>query len=77
MHSSRIRTVRCSGLFGGCLPGGCLPRGLYTSANGQTDTCENITFPQLLLRTVERRRVYYTLKVLEFVFEKWIEKRQD
>ena len=26
MHSSRIRTVRCSSrLLGGCLPGGCLP----------------------------------------------------
>ena len=25
MHSSRMRTVRCSGRLGGCLPGGCLP----------------------------------------------------
>ena len=32
--------------FGGCLPRECTP--LW----GQTDTCENITFPQLLLRTV-------------------------
>ena len=51
MHSTRMRTVRCSGrLLGGCLPGG-----VYTSPRGQTDTCENIesiTFPQLLLRTV-------------------------
>ena len=39
MHSSRMRTVRCSGHLGGrgsvclegCLPGGCLPgRGVYT-----------------------------------------------
>ena len=51
---------------GVCLLGGVwLPRGvsacrgrggegLYTSPCGQTDTCENITFPQLLLRTVKR-----------------------
>ena len=34
----------------GCLPGqgGCTP-----PPCGQTDTCENITFPQLLLRTVK------------------------
>ena len=32
--------------------GGCLPRGVYTSpSRAQTDACENITFPQLLLRT--------------------------
>ena len=46
MHSSGMRTVRCSGRLGRCLPtGGVHPR-------GQTDVCENITFPQLLLRTV-------------------------
>ena len=27
MHSSRMRTVRCSGRLGGCLSGGYLPRG--------------------------------------------------
>ena len=33
MHSSRLRTVRCSGHRGrGCLPEGCLPRGV--SAQG-------------------------------------------
>ena len=38
---------------GGCVcPGGCLPGGEYTSPCGQTDTSENITFLQLLLRTV-------------------------
>ena len=74
IHSSRMRTVRCSShpgrggrvsAQGGVYPGGvspvgrCLPRGVsawqgvYTSSPcGQTDTCENITFPQLLLRTV-------------------------
>ena len=31
---------------------GCLPRGVYTSLLWQTDTCKNITFPQLLLWTV-------------------------
>ena len=42
----------------GCLPGGVCPggvfaKGVYASSCGQTDTCENITFPQLLLRTVK------------------------
>ena len=46
----------------GCLPRGCLPGGVYIPAcNGAdeppwteflTHACENITFPQLLLRTV-------------------------
>ena len=35
-----------------CLEGS-LPRGVYTTHHGQTDTCENITFPQLLLQTVK------------------------
>ena len=56
-----MRTIRCSGRLGGwSLPragvypaGACLPRGVYTSPRrGQTDACEKITFPQLLLRTV-------------------------
>ena len=36
MHSSRMRTVRCSGRLGGggCLPGGCLPRGLSAQLGG-------------------------------------------
>ena len=69
MHSSRLRTVRCSGrLWGGvsaregCL-GGCLPRGVvlytYPPVDRMTDACENITFPQLLLRTVIK---YLTLR---------------
>ena len=79
MHSSRIRTVRCSGRRGGggvCLgrwvsaqeggvcPGrGCLPRagsdpvhaGIHPPLWTEflTHACENITFPQLLLRTVK------------------------
>ena len=32
----------------GCLPRGCTP----PPVDRMTDTCENITFPQLLLRTV-------------------------
>ena len=87
MHSSRIRTVHCSGHLGGCLPrggvcpgwevclGGCLPQGVclwgvclprrwgvlsesvcsggvHPLVDRMTDACENITFPQLLLRTV-------------------------
>ena len=45
MHSSRMCAVCCSGrLMGMGLPGGGLP--------GQIHACENITFLQLLLRTV-------------------------
>ena len=50
-----MRTV--SGM-GGCLSrGGCLPEGRgvclsYVTPFGQTDARENITFPQILLRTV-------------------------
>ena len=75
MHSSRMRTVRCSdrlrevpvqgGLpYGGVCPGGGVCLGVYTGRHPPgprrrhpfpwTDTCENITFPQLLLRTVIR-----------------------
>ena len=45
-----MRTVRCSSHFGGRVSAwqvGCTP-----PPRGQTDTCENITFLQLLLRTV-------------------------
>ena len=57
---------RC--LPGGYLPGRCLPRGVsargvgvypsmhwgrHPPVNRITDACENITFPQLLLRTVK------------------------
>ena len=38
-------------LPGGCLRGGCTPLG-QAPLCGQTDACENLTFPQLLLRTV-------------------------
>ena len=68
MHSSRMRTVRCSSrlLGGGCLPGEgvCLPNrgwGWESAPRGQTDTCENITFPQLLLRTVKRNVTLMTI----------------
>ena len=47
----------------GCLPRECLPRGgmpggyipAFNGADRMTDSCENITFPQLLLRTVNIR----------------------
>ena len=53
-----MRTVRCSGRLIGRVvcPGGGLPRGVHLPPCGQTDTCENITFPQLLLRTVMKAR---------------------
>ena len=50
--------VGCLPAGGGCLPargwclpanGGCLPRGCTPPPHGQTDTCENIKFPPLLL----------------------------
>ena len=58
MHSSRMPSAG----GGGCLPRWvCLRRGVsifcmgvYTSHHcGQTDTCEKITFPKLLLRTIK------------------------
>ena len=60
MHSSRMRTIHCSGrlIWGevsaqgvsarwGCLPGRGYLQGECTPPPcGQTDACENITFPQ-------------------------------
>ena len=47
---------RCLPARGGVCPGGSAgrvsARWVYTSPRGQTDTCENITSPQLLLRMV-------------------------
>ena len=70
MHSSRMRIVRCSGrLLGGGgvsawgvvsahggLPGGGVCQTPHTPPRTEflTHACENITFPQLLLRTVTR-----------------------
>ena len=56
MHSSMMRTVRYSGRLLGC--GGVCQREGYVCladppVNRMTDACENITFPQLLLRTVK------------------------
>ena len=69
-HSSRMRTVfsssRLLGVSAGrCLPGGCLPRevcfipvctgaGTLLWTEWLTDRCENITFPQLRLRTIKK-----------------------
>ena len=53
-----MRTVRCSGhLGGGGVPIGVSAwGGVHLPHCGQTDTCENITFPQLLLRTVMKEK---------------------
>ena len=61
MHSSRMRTVHCTGHLRGCLPlrvsakGGVHPlwnQRQTPPVNRITESCKNITFPQLLLRTV-------------------------
>ena len=45
----------------GVCPGGCLS-GVYTSPpDRMTDVCENITFPQLLLRTVINKHFFFML----------------
>ena len=68
MHSSRMRTVRCSGrLSCHAHPHAChpthmpshhacppLPRMPLLWTEFLTHACENITFPQLLLRTVKK-----------------------
>ena len=104
MHSSRMRTVRCSSRMpggclprgakvypSGCLPMGCLPTGVSASGGGGctpplppwteflTHGCENITFPQLRLRTVKSNSNWYIEywwlndTVLTFVFRDWLE----
>ena len=73
MHSNRMPTVRCRGRLGegASSIGGCLPRvvclgEVYTPGprgrhphpvDRMTDTCESITFPQLLLRTVKIKNI--------------------
>ena len=79
MHSSRMRTVHCSGRLGGggsaqggiCLQGvsawGCLPRGCTPPPVDRMT--ENITFPQLLLQTVNMRarcRISMVLYLMSF-----------
>ena len=56
---------------GVCLPGGemVLPRGRCTPpVDRMTDTCENITFPQLLLRTVIKFRPDFILPKLVWLW---------
>ena len=49
---------------GSACVGGYLPReGIHPQPYGQTDVCENITFPQLLLRTVEMELCEWTKKL--------------
>ena len=47
----------------GFLPGGCLPEGCSPPVDRMTDTCENITFPQLLLRSVNMSLSYSSKRV--------------
>ena len=50
MHSSRMRTIRCSGgvLEGGVCPSACWDTLIYTPpVDRMTDRCKNITLPQL------------------------------
>ena len=66
MHSRRMRTVRCSS--GGVCPG----RGVvYTSPPPceRTDTCENIIFPQLLLRAVTSPLIFYFVSLQDYPVE--------
>ena len=72
MHSSRMRTTRCSSHLGrrvvcpgGCLPGrgcvsdqvwGCTPPAPLPWREFLTHACKNITFPELRLRTVTRKK---------------------
>ena len=86
MHSSRMRTVRCSSSpLGGVCPAGCLPggggRGVYTPlpphppppVDRMRDAYENITFPQLRLRTVTMEANFYPVAVpvpLKFCLDK-------
>ena len=66
-----------------CLSRGCLPRrGCIPPPSEQTDTCKNVTFPQLLLRTVKmdknsslsssvRTDPEWPLKHINIVKRKW------
>ena len=77
MHSSRMRTVRCSSR----MPGGVCLGGVHLPPWTEflTHTCENITFPQLRLWTVKSNSnwsiEYWWLNdtVLTFVFRDWLE----
>ena len=70
MHSSRMRTVRCSGCLGGCLPkGGCLPRGISQHALGQTPPPPPALWTKFLTHaseniTVKKRILLKTFYVL-------------
>ena len=76
MHSSRMRTVHCSGRPGeGCLPEGGVCQGVCAQGEGcvsgeggsaqggsktppdrMTDTCKNITLPQLEVYVVDSNK---------------------
>ena len=60
MHSSRIHTAHFSGCLGGA------PRADTPAPCGYTDTCENITFPQLLLRAVNTGTFFLVFYHVDF-----------
>ena len=69
--SSQRRAV-CLGGGGVCLGGGGVCPGVVCGGGGgvhlppcgQTDTCENITFPQPLLRTVNMLHIHFQVRSL-------------
>ena len=59
-------------LTGGCLPGGGgwqVPRGRHPSVDKMKDACENITFPQLLLRTLTSGEMLLLFTAINFPFD--------
>ena len=79
MHSSRMCTCRCSSrLLGrgeGVCPGGCLTDTPPSWTEFLTYACENITFPQLRLRTViNTAQKFRSLKVKVECNTTWLTK---
>ena len=74
MHSSSMRTVYCNGRLGGggVLPGGLCLAGMCTPppVDRMTDACENITFPQLLLRTAKSPIIMESISLPLIIVEK-------
>ena len=59
-----MRAVRCSGRLLGV--SAFCPGGVHLPPCGQTDACENITFPQLLLRMVKIMELEENVRVLSW-----------
>ena len=75
MHSSRMRTVCCRGRLilggGGVCPGSVCQGGVHLPplwTEFLTHTCENITFPQLRLRTVKNHVLVLVKVCLHLTF---------